>query len=172
MNDREIRSRCRRLVDGLDIPVPFDAREVCRRVGTDRDRPIHLSALPMPPGVPCGLWVSTEAADFIFYEEQTSGLHQEHIILHELGHLLCDHEPTTGPAPDISRVLLPNLDPALVSRVLTRSHYSATAEREAEMIASLILERANRWQFEPDRAGPHDDAGLGRRLRHSFEPRA
>lgn len=170
MSERRIRDRCRRLVEGLDIPVPFDARELCRRVAGDRGRPIHLTALPMPPGVPCGLWVSTEAADFVFYEKETSGLHQEHIILHELGHLLCDHEATSGLAPDVSRTLLPTLDPALVSRVLKRSHYSAEAEREAELIASLILERANRWQFEPDRAGP--DAGLRRRLRHSFEPRA
>jgi hypothetical protein len=167
MNSRKIRSRCKRLVDALDIPVPFDARELCRRVGAARNRQIHLRSLAMPAGGPCGVWVSTDTGDFIFYEEQTSGLHQEHIIVHELGHLLSDHEASAVLAPEVCQLLLPSLDPGIVSRVLSRSRYSAVAELEAEMIASLILERANRW-----RSRAPDPTGLGQRLRRSFEPRA
>ncbi|WP_433724380.1 hypothetical protein ACQP2Y_03100 [Actinoplanes sp. CA-051413] len=45
-------------------------------------------------GLPCGLWISVETADYVFYDPETSQLHAEHIILHELGHMLSGH--TTG----------------------------------------------------------------------------
>ncbi len=39
----------------------------------------------------CGLWLGTDNADYVFYEARTAPLHREHIILHEIGHVLCDH---------------------------------------------------------------------------------
>jgi len=165
MNSRKLRNRCRTLVDALDLPVPFDAGELCRRVGAARGRQIHLRPLAMPAGGPCGMWVSADAGDFIFYERHTSGLHQEHIVVHELGHLLSDHASTAA-APELARLLMPSLDPNLVRRVLGRTHYTDVEEQEAELIASLILQRANRHH-----RAPADATDLDGRLRGSFEPR-
>ncbi|WP_162562076.1 ImmA/IrrE family metallo-endopeptidase [Salinispora vitiensis] len=39
----------------------------------------------------CGLWVTTATKDYIAFERQTSPAHQDHIVLHELGHILCGH---------------------------------------------------------------------------------
>jgi hypothetical protein len=170
MSTKAMRRRCAKLVDMLDIPVPFDVHVLCARVAAARGRSIELRAIPMPAGGPCGVWVSVAGRDFIFYERHTSGLHQEHIVLHEIGHFLGDHEAGTVLDPDISQLLMPDLDPAVVDRVLQRTHYSADNEREAETIASLILERANRWRPASEWAAPPEAEGMRRRIGSSLEP--
>lgn len=90
----------------------------------------------------CGLWIATDTTDLVCYERDTTRPHQDHIILHELSHLLCDHFPTTLPKALHTETLLPNLDPAMVRTVLGRAGYSTDEEREAETLASLIRQRA------------------------------
>jgi hypothetical protein len=92
--------------------------------------------------------VSTNAGDYIFYESQTSALHQEHIILHEVGHLLCEHRVASLSRDEVSELLLPDLDPAMIRRVLGRTCYPVWAEQEAEIIASLILAKVERQRRE------------------------
>jgi hypothetical protein len=118
------------------MPVPFDASELCAAVAARRGRPIRLVPMDGLTGV-CGLWVATATTDLIFYERVTTPPHQEHIILHELSHVLCDHQR----APDMAG-LLPDLDPEMVHRVLGRAGYTSEEEREAELLASLIRQRA------------------------------
>jgi hypothetical protein len=170
MNSKEMRRRCQDLIADLDIPVPFDAHKLCARVATRHGRPIRLRAVAMSVNSPCGIWLSTGGSDYIFYEEHTSRLHQEHIVTHEIGHMLCNHHTTAIFPPEISRLLLPNLDPKLVNRILSRTHYSATEEQEAEMIASLILQRTSRWHPASEWTAPADGAGVRQRLGGSLEP--
>ena len=49
----------------------------------------------------------------------------------------------TVPSPPCT-TLLPNLSADLVRRVLGRSDYSAAQEQEAELVASMIAQRARR----------------------------
>jgi hypothetical protein len=87
---------------------------------------------------PCGLWVGTDRADHVFYDPGTSPLHAEHIVLHELAHILSGH----GAAGAGLARLFPDLDPATVREVLGRAGYTSAQEREAEMMASLIRGRS------------------------------
>jgi hypothetical protein len=112
-------------------------------VAESRSRAIILVPTTDFPDV-MGMWVATETMDLILYEESTTPPHQDHIILHELSHLLCDHFRDTLPDADHMRSLLPDLDPAMIRRVLGRTGYSADEEREAELLASLIAQRAAR----------------------------
>lgn len=142
MADRKLRRRCETILAGLGLPDTADVRELCDDLAERQGRPIHLIGEHLPDASPCGLAVRTERFDAIFYEMDTSRLHQEHIIRHELGHLICGH--LTAPVLDgeASRLLLPDLDPSLVRAVLGRSNYSEVEEKEAEMIASLLLRRS------------------------------
>jgi len=81
--------------------------------------------------------------DYVFYEPETSQLHREHIILHELGHLLCEHQPTEVIDEEVIAQLFPDLNPTVVHRVLGRTTYTAVEEQEAEMVASLVRERVD-----------------------------
>jgi len=170
MNTRKLRRACEARLTGLQVPVPFDVAELCARLAHRRGRPIHLQPFAMPADCPCGVWIATATCDVIFYEERTSLLHQEHIILHEVGHLFCDHQTATGAIHvDTARLLLPTLDPELVRRVLNRSQYTKAEEREAEGIASVILERARRWHPVSEWSAPSDRTGIRDRVGGALE---
>lgn len=143
MDLNQLRDRCRRLLDGVTIPLPFDIHAFCDQIAAKRRRPIRSYPMDSGPS-PCGLWVATESTDYIFYEASTSPLHRDHIILHELSHLLCDHPPAHALDAELAHQLFPDLNASLVQRVLARSAYSASEEREAELLASLIWERVDR----------------------------
>jgi hypothetical protein len=108
--------RCRSTVERLELPEPFDAEAFVDLLARERGRPIGLLPVAARPDVPCGLVVTTRAADWIVYCSDTSPLHRQHILLHEAAHILCGHTQRDS-EPD---------------------------EREAELVASLILQRVSR----------------------------
>ncbi len=135
---------CLRILDNLDIPDPFDLSELVRRIGAARGRPLVLRPITTPPDGPCGIWVATAAADYVFYETATTRLHQEHIVLHELGHVLLAHDNGATLSGGAVRTMLPTLDPAAVRTALGRTHYADPDEAEAELFATLVLARCRR----------------------------
>ncbi len=144
MDPEELRDRCRARLGKLDLPRPFDVHVLCDRLGQRRGRPIVLVPLALPPHGPCGLWINGQQQDYIVYEQTTSPLHQEHIVLHEVAHLVCEHPGAPQVDDAHSGRLFTNLDPAMVRRVLARTSYSTDEEIEAELLASLILQHADR----------------------------
>ena len=142
MHDRRLRQRCEARLRELSLPDPFDMRTFCEVLGAQRGHPIVLHPLTGTTGA-CGVWVSVPAADLIFYEQGTSPLHQQHIILHEVSHLLCEHQPVPVSDGEVPELLFPDLHLETVKHVLQRSGYSTVEEREAETLASLILERVS-----------------------------
>lgn len=134
-----LRRRCLARLRDLPLPVPFDVHALADRIAARRGRPMRLIPMAGLTGV-CGLWIATDTTDLICYESDTTGPHQEHIILHELSHVVCEHFPM-GSASQAS-ALLPDLDPAMVRSVLGRAGYSTEEEREAETLASLIRQHA------------------------------
>lgn len=158
MNQSALRRRCEERLRELDLPVPFDAPAFCAAIAARRGRPLVLEAITTKTG-PFGLWVATVDKDYIFYERETSPWHQEHIVLHEACHLLCGHNPTQVDAAQFAQLMLPDLAPDMVRRVLMRSAYPREEEREAELLASLILRRtegARAARTALQRQDPHD----------------
>ncbi|WP_035847387.1 toxin [Kitasatospora azatica] len=147
-------------IAGLDLPKVADVAELCRYLGEVRDRPITLVAMQMPASHPCGMWVAARDEDLIFYDANTTSAHQEHIILHELGHIICCHRGAGGLDEASSRLLFPNLDPDLVRDMLLRATYDDVQEQEAEIIAYLLSERVGSTR---ERTGtpPAEEAGTG-----------
>jgi hypothetical protein len=138
---KQVRRACEARLAGLDVPTVSSVTALCARIGAQRGRPIHLIPVAVPATHPCGFWVATDVADFILYEANTSRTHQEHIVAHELAHMICCHRGT-GPLDDMSaRRLFPDVDPQLVRDMLQRAAYTDSQEQEAEVMASVILER-------------------------------
>jgi hypothetical protein len=139
-----VRRRCRARLRELTLPDPFDLTELCRSVSISSGRPLHVRGIPGPAtrGRPCGIWIATGDEDWIFVDQQTSPLHRQHIVLHELAHMLCGHAAAELPENDLLRQLFPDLSPAMVRTVLSRTSYQSEPEQEAELLASLILARA------------------------------
>jgi hypothetical protein len=155
---KQLRRSCEARLGTLDVPAGCSVEVLCERIGSQRGRPIHLIPVVMPATHPCGFWVATEGADFILYEANTSRTHQEHIVAHELAHMICCHRGT-APLDDASaRVLFPDVDPELVRDMLRRSAYTDEQEQEAEVMASVVLERLKRHPYvESSAAGEGND---------------
>jgi hypothetical protein len=163
-----LRRRCQQRLRDLSIPQPFDLELLCADVAATRGRPIRLLPMTLPGSGPCGLWLAGEQADYIVYQEATSRLHQEHIVLHEIGHLLCRHRVSSVTDGHLDAVF-PHLNPETVRKILARSRYATEEEREAELIATLILQRAQRAPRTPRALDPASAAILAR-LEASIDP--
>lgn len=146
MRERELRRRCRHLLRDLDIQPPLDVTELCRRLGRQRGRPIELYPYPIEVPGPFGLWFGLADRDCIFYQQETTPAHQAHIILHELGHLVADH-PSDETALDAAEAGMRSDPPegsrTVGSKARRRTCYDSHHEREAELIATIILEWAS-----------------------------
>lgn len=160
--ERALRKRCRRLAESLPMPAPFDLGRFLEMIGDQRRRPIEVVPVSAAADVPCGLLLSTVANDYIFVPRNTTVLHRQHIVFHEIAHLLCEHVgDTTMPA-----TVLPGLSRELIMRVLGRTGYVEPEEREAELVATFLSQRVDQ-RPRPTYAGELqalDDAfGEGRR---------
>lgn len=128
------------IVADLNVPNPFHLGEFLERLAARRQRMIYLHPFESGLGVPCGLWIGTAKADHIFHEQRTTPWHQTQIAMHEIAHMVLGHG--SGPqVPDgLTRLLAPDVDPALVRILLDHgSSYCMAEEQEAEALASFIL---------------------------------
>lgn len=117
---------------------------LCERYGAKRGRPIELRPRHMPTPGPSGLWIETDRRDVIIYQSETTRLHQDHIILHELGHMIVADD--AGEDEDLEEVvetwaeLIPVFEPEMVRRVSQRCSYESEEECAVEAAATSLLE--------------------------------
>ncbi|MBF6332330.1 ImmA/IrrE family metallo-endopeptidase [Nocardia transvalensis] len=169
MGRRTLRRRSARLVEefiaDLRLPIPAEPDQVMqavcdvltRRLG----RPVKRMPVKFPPSqsdVVFGLWVHGADGHYIFYEQDTSPWHQLVIFCHETGHLIHEHDQAPLLDADLPRLLLPNLDPSAVQRIMaTRSQQCCgPAEIQAETFAAHLLTQVSRWL--PEQHWPVSDA--------------
>ncbi|MBP2475661.1 hypothetical protein JOF53_004533 [Crossiella equi] len=154
----------RRVVGSLPLPDPFDVRELVRLVAERRQRAITV--LPYPAHVvararaqheplPYGMWLAGTTADFIFYREDTTEMHQQHVILHELGHICLRHRTDTIDDVDAARI---------TGGAAKRTVYGDGQERAAELFAYLVEQRAGSLNGRADA-----DSKVARRYRALLE---
>jgi hypothetical protein len=160
MTDRDLRRRCQEKIKTLHIPRPFSIDQLRAELEHQRARALQFTPIRTRPGTPCGLWIALAKADYIFYEQDTTPLHQLHIIGHETGHMLLDHHGTHITSDELIQLLLPSLDPDLIRSVLGRTTYTDAEEHEAETFASLLLKRIAPHHAEP--MSPEQAELLGR----------
>ncbi|MFD0413506.1 hypothetical protein [Streptomyces sp. NPDC127108] len=150
--ERALRRRLRRQLRDLDVQPPLSVAALCRAVERQRQRPLVLRPHPLPVPGPLGLWVYTPRADLVLYQQHTSPMHQDHIILHEvMGHICGNH--TTGPGGDQWDAwtrTVPGLGPEAVRRVMGRCAYDDGQECEAELAATIVME----WALVLDGVAP------------------
>jgi hypothetical protein len=105
-------SDVRQLVCELDLPATITPDDLAARLSTVRRRPIKIQPYPdkvvaesrrLDEPLPYGVWVPAPTVDYVFFRQNTTHTHRQHIVLHELGHIVCRHvgeQAGTGGAPD------------------------------------------------------------------------
>ncbi|MEU9438248.1 hypothetical protein [Streptomyces sp. NPDC048252] len=165
VRERELRRYCRQLLRKLDIQPHLRIDELCLKLGQHLEKSIRLIPWALPVPGPFGLWMSRPNEEVIFYQKETTRVHQDHIILHEVGHILADHQDEGDEAlPDLG----PEFPYGLTARVFRRTCYTEDYEREAELVATIIQE----WAVVIDYVTPRtsEDPALGP-LRSALNPR-
>ena len=145
-----LRRVCRQMLRDLDLWPPPHVPELCTRVGLYRGRRVVLVPHAFPADGPTGEWKSgDDDVDYILFQQATSRVHQDHIVVVALAHLLaCDvrgdrrrarrdrsmtgtHGGIPGAGPRGAGVALSGLR---VGRVDDEVH------RDAETVATIIQE--------------------------------
>lgn len=103
---------------------------LARQVARLRRRPIQLCPISMQDETLYGAWLASDDVDYVFFERDTARVHQEHIIIHELSHILCGHTTYTVRPDSIAT-------DAILTRTLRRH---SREELEAENLAHAIQE--------------------------------
>lgn len=124
----------RRLASRLELPDPWSVEALCAWVAERRGRPITVLDRPSHGDSITAAVISTRSADYIFCRDDLHGIHRDHAVCHELGHLLSGHterDRLLGVSAPSLAVLHRNCD------------YSDGREEEAEAIADAIMERVS-----------------------------
>ncbi|MFA7266923.1 MAG: hypothetical protein WC054_11475 [Candidatus Nanopelagicales bacterium] len=136
------------------LPDSPDTHDLIVAVQQQRGRKMQI--LTAPPEVSasvCGMWVETPSVDLVFIAESAAPFAREHVLLHEMAHMLLGHGEARGPYSGLAQ-LMPDLDPSLLQKVLGRSSYEDPQEYDAELLATLLQSRTR--SSRPDSGGAQD----------------
>jgi len=126
----------RQLVRALGLDSSAASIEsVAASVGTSMGRRVVLRPSALDPHGVSGAWLEMQDEDVILFETTTSPRHQAQIIAHELGHMVCGHAGTAQPAGWHQL----DLAAGAADHMLARHGYEDTDERDAELVADLLL---------------------------------
>lgn len=145
---RQLQRACQARVAALDLPSPLRPVLLKERLEEQRGREIWV--LPdrgeLPPEI-TGLWLGARTRDYVYFREDLTGCRLENTILHEFAHMICEHRSAsvserawlTAAAPNLAAI-------GDIEHMCMRRDYGAADEQEAELMASMILARAeDRW---------------------------
>ena len=152
-----LRRQAERALADLGLTGPITSDQVKATLEAHRGRPIYIQTAPaaMFDNAACGAWWETEHIDLILVPEDADPMLQRHTVFHEFGHMILRHQGAACGTESITAVLrkiMPDLDPAKVLAMLARSGYEGPAEREAEMLASLLTLRTTDTATTPTNA--------------------
>lgn len=161
--EKDLHRFLRRELRDLGIHPPLDVEELCKALSRRRGRPLYLREAPLPKPGPTGMWVEYDDYDVILYQQETTRLHQDHIKLHEIGHILvaeaedaeqapaeaAEQPPALDPEEESAvlvegwAAMLPVFDPKTIKRVALRCSYDDGEECSVELAATIVLEWAS-----------------------------
>jgi len=127
------------------MPLDGNLDDFIASIARHRGRPITLVQLDRRPSDDLsGLWLATESADYIIVDPTATPSRRALIVCHEIAHMLLGHrgDLTTS---QLLATTAPDLNCALVARVLGRHAYGSADEQAAEEMATVVAaERSQR----------------------------
>ncbi|MBB2923622.1 hypothetical protein [Cellulomonas cellasea] len=164
------RRRAEEALDELGLRGPATVDALVHHLAEQRQRPLLVETAPAAffADTACGAWWESEHLDLVFVPEDADPVLRDHTIRHELAHMILRHRGSACAGEVLREVLarvLPDLDPDTVMGSLhRRSDYGVAAEREAEVLASLLTLRD---ATDADRLGDREAEAL----RHALSGR-
>ncbi|SFQ71254.1 hypothetical protein SAMN05421810_11434 [Amycolatopsis arida] len=139
MASRHVRSLAGKLVARLpDLPRPWDVEVLCQELARNRSRPLLLHPVDIP-AFPFGMWYDDGVRDHVFYRSSASGYYRDHIVLHEICHMLAGHGV---PTEDVLADQVDAAVPGVSFRGASGRAYNNHEEELAETFAAMVLRMA------------------------------
>jgi hypothetical protein len=108
------------------LPDPWDVGVLCERLAAQRGRPLLLHPIDLP-ALPFGLWYDDGERDHVLHRSGVTGYHRDHVVLHEICHLLAKHN-------SVSTFSFEDL-----VENAARNRFNTEQEEVAEMFATRVL---------------------------------
>ncbi|CAM3810015.1 hypothetical protein KIPE111705_26115 [Kibdelosporangium persicum] len=118
------------------LPRPWRIEDLCTSLAERRGRPLLLLELDLA-ALPFGLWYFDGERDHIISRAGTTGYHRDHIILHEICHMLAGHN--TAQAASAGGGMASTVIEAALANPHTNAH-----EELAEAFATVVLKQARK----------------------------
>ncbi|MDT0450352.1 hypothetical protein [Streptomyces hesseae] len=141
MANKHVRAMAEKLVARLpELPQPWDVEELCQALGRARGRALKLHSADLP-ALPFGMWYDDGSTDHIIIRSSATGYYRDHIVLHEICHMLAGH----GTA--LQEVLSgPGSSSGMDGRRAKGKSCNDAEEELAETFASLVLRIAGQMR--------------------------
>jgi hypothetical protein len=136
--------RVNTLLRNVELPQPWSMNSFIDRLEAYRGRQIDLYPFTWTPDLgSTGAWERYDDHDVIAYAANTTAAHQDYNILHEVGHMISSHGRQCVLASAEALTLAPTLGATAFGHLMTTVSFTR-AEKEADMIATLLLARIAR----------------------------
>jgi hypothetical protein len=136
----EIARECKNALKKLHLPRNVNLNEFAKHVEDGRGKPMLINYRDMGNSGTSGYWIDALDGDWIFVDDSISAEMQEHVFLHELGHIIFNHSGAACLNSSLAEHF-PDLDfsEVQIRQVLQRgSNYTDKQENQAEVMAYLI----------------------------------
>ena len=138
MASKHMRTLAAKLVARLpDLPRPWTIEALCGELEHIRGRPLMLHPADLP-ALPFGMWYDDGTRDYIVYRSSATGYYRDHIVLHEICHMLAGH----GVPPQDLAGESGSAPVALRGRRAKSKAFSNAEEELAETFAAMVLRTA------------------------------
>ena len=130
------------LLQKLNYPWgQFEITSFLKWLQQRKNREVVLITATTPAHVD-GLWLTSDSAEFIIYSNRLTGIHRDHVILHEIAHWLLGHETLNiDKVGDLNEFLFALPERGVAMRTFEITRLDPAVERDAEAFATLVLSR-------------------------------
>ncbi|GGS59424.1 hypothetical protein GCM10010171_62960 [Actinokineospora fastidiosa] len=162
MKPRHLRALRDDLIRELNLDSSATTETVCLRlcevVAQRQQREIRLRFDDLGAGL-SGLWaVTDDDVHVVIVTTARSWVHRLLILLHEIAHMLCGHQPMQLSTGEANALFYPDLSPDMLRVLAGRTTLSRDEEREADQVAGALTQGLIDWAqrqevrpFEPGR---------------------
>jgi hypothetical protein len=150
---KAVKRRAESALSAFGFTGPVSIATLKSALEAERGRPIVIETAERElfTDTACGLWWECDAFDLIFVPEDADPLLRDHTIFHEFGHMIFRHRGEAECADSGALAMrsflaktMPDLNvDKVVGSLHQRTDYGGHAEREAEVLASLLSLRAD-----------------------------
>ncbi|MCX4783958.1 MULTISPECIES: hypothetical protein [unclassified Streptomyces] len=168
----EVERRIRAFIKELELPpvdsvlelLPFMAERMQRDIQLMPFVPDRSDPDALDPSSPCGVLMSTDDTDFLFFDNGVSPAYSEITAGHEFAHMLLHRDRKSSLSVENLGGLITDIDPSTVRLVLGRSRFTEPDEFEAEMFGTLLQEHVSASRAAVSRRTSQESDPIARTL--------